>query len=316
MAYGFVLDTLGRLVERSLVVVDPGRTTRYRMLETLREYAAERLEARHDERHARQASRAVLQPVRAGSRDGTARSRPTPGVSRACGRSNPTSEPRWLGSAHPAATSTPPSPWPAPWACSGTWAATSRAARPSPGCSHREPAATGARARALQAVSIVERPRACLVHPSRGAPNGRTKSRPVRGARRRPPRSVVPGAARRRRASPAPSLNAVNSSCSRRKASSTPITTRGGGGDRLRPHGQALKAGRQDLAIPTGRAAAAAFRELDDPWGLSAILYHLGWGLRQFGRYPEAARTLEEAIDVAAGAGLYNTVQWALADLA
>jgi tetratricopeptide (TPR) repeat protein len=77
----------------------------------------------------------------------------------------------------------------------------------------------------------------------------------------------------------------------------------------------ALKAGHQDLAIPTGRAAAAAFRELDDPWGLSAILYHLGWGLRQFGRYPEAARTLEEAIDVATSAGLYNTVQWALADL-
>ncbi len=77
----------------------------------------------------------------------------------------------------------------------------------------------------------------------------------------------------------------------------------------------ALKAGNQDVAIPTGRAAAAAFRELDDPLGLSAILYHLGWGLRQFSRYPEAARTLEEAIDVATRAGLYNTVQWALADL-
>ena len=45
------------------------------------------------------------------------------------------------------------------------------------------------------------------------------------------------------------------------------------------------------------------------------MLYHLGWGLRQFGRYPEATRVLEEAIDVAASAGLYNTVQWALADL-
>ena len=67
--------------------------------------------------------------------------------------------------------------------------------------------------------------------------------------------------------------------------------------------------------MPTGRATAAAFRELDDPWGLSAILYHLGWGLRQFGRYDDGARVLEEAIDVAAGAGLYNTAQWALADL-
>jgi tetratricopeptide (TPR) repeat protein len=78
----------------------------------------------------------------------------------------------------------------------------------------------------------------------------------------------------------------------------------------------ALKTGDQETATTVGRAAAAAFRQLDDPWGLSAILYHLGWGLRQFGRYEEGARVLEEAIDEASSAGLYNTVQWALADLA
>ena len=77
----------------------------------------------------------------------------------------------------------------------------------------------------------------------------------------------------------------------------------------------ALKTGDEVNAVPIGRATATAFRQLDDPWGLSAILYHLGWGLRQFGRYEEGSRVLEEAIDVAAGAGLYNTVQWALADL-
>ena len=59
-----------------------------------------------------------------------------------------------------------------------------------------------------------------------------------------------------------------------------------------------------------------AFRQLDDAWGLSATLYHLGWGLRQFGRFADAAPALEEAIDVARGAGLWNTAQWALADLA
>ena len=37
------LDALGRLVERSMVVVDQGRTTRYRLLETIRQYANERL---------------------------------------------------------------------------------------------------------------------------------------------------------------------------------------------------------------------------------------------------------------------------------
>ena len=78
----------------------------------------------------------------------------------------------------------------------------------------------------------------------------------------------------------------------------------------------ALKTGHLETAIAVGRAAAAQFRQLDDYWGLSAILYHLGWGLRQFGRNEEGAHELEEAIDVAASAGLYNTVQWALADLA
>ena len=65
-----------------------------------------------------------------------------------------------------------------------------------------------------------------------------------------------------------------------------------------------------------GRSTASTFRQLDDFWGLSATLYHLGWGLRQFGRYEEGARALEEAIDVGRAAGLWNTVQWALADLA
>src|SRR4051812_20730532 len=45
MSAGVVLDTIGRLVERSMVWVERGRTTRYRMLETLREYAAEQLAA-------------------------------------------------------------------------------------------------------------------------------------------------------------------------------------------------------------------------------------------------------------------------------
>ena len=78
----------------------------------------------------------------------------------------------------------------------------------------------------------------------------------------------------------------------------------------------ALKTGDLDTAVSVGRAAASRFRRLDDYWGLSAILYHLGWGLRQFGRNDEGAHDLEEAIDVAASAGLFNTVQWALADLA
>jgi tetratricopeptide (TPR) repeat protein len=78
----------------------------------------------------------------------------------------------------------------------------------------------------------------------------------------------------------------------------------------------AMKAGDVDAAQRLGPATVAAFRQLEDLWGLSATLYHYGWGLRQFGRLEEGARALEEAIDVAASAGLWNTVQWAYADLA
>jgi predicted ATPase/class 3 adenylate cyclase len=42
---GATLDRLGRLVDRSLVVADQGGPTRYRLLETIRQYASERLAA-------------------------------------------------------------------------------------------------------------------------------------------------------------------------------------------------------------------------------------------------------------------------------
>src|SRR5439155_16541652 len=47
---GDVPNLLGQLVDRSLVVAEPGTggALRYRLLETIREYAAERLERRGD----------------------------------------------------------------------------------------------------------------------------------------------------------------------------------------------------------------------------------------------------------------------------
>ena len=100
-------------------------------------------------------------------------------------------------------------------------------------------------------------------------------------------------------------------------AGNYPTVTRGdprsSGSSGWRPR---IKTGDVDTAIRTGRTTVAAFRQLEDAWGLSATLYHLGWGLRQFGRFADAAPALEEAIDVARGAGLWNTAQWALADLA
>jgi tetratricopeptide (TPR) repeat protein len=45
------------------------------------------------------------------------------------------------------------------------------------------------------------------------------------------------------------------------------------------------------------------------------VLYHLGWGLKEFGRYAEAVPVLEQAIAVSSSAGVFNTAQWALSDL-
>jgi predicted ATPase/DNA-binding SARP family transcriptional activator len=315
MAYGAVLDTLGRLVERSLVVVDPGRTTRYRMLETLREYATEQLTARgehdtlarrHADYYARFAQDAEMELRGHGQRDALARLRAEqPNVRAAL---------EWL--------SAPGRDLDTALTMAGALGLFWHLGRHLEG---REALArllaagtgsTDATARALQAVSIVERPRACLVHPSPRCAETAEQSLtlfedlgdPSRAALSRVLLAVegVTGA------HPDRSEQLLAQARDQFTADDDPWGQAVIGFVRMET---ALKAGNQDLAIPTGRAAAAAFRELDDPWGLSAILYHLGWGLRQFGRYPEAARTLEEAIDVATSAGLYNTVQWALGDL-
>ena len=52
-----------------------------------------------------------------------------------------------------------------------------------------------------------------------------------------------------------------------------------------------------------------------DGWGLSGGAVPLGLGRPRFGAYAEAVPILQEAIEVAAAAGVHNTVQWATADL-
>ena len=177
-----------------------------------------------------------------------------------------------------------------------------------------------ARARALQAVSLVERPRACLVHPSpvcaQTAADSLELFEQLGDARRAAVSQVL-------LAVEGVSAHPGDDRAERSKALLAAAEDRFTADDD--PWGHAvvafvrtetyLKAGDAARAVPTGQAAAAAFRALQDPWGLSAVLYHLGWGLRQFGRYADAVPVLEEAIEVADGAGLQNTAQWALADL-
>jgi CheY-like chemotaxis protein len=299
MEVGQVLDTIGRLVERSMVVVEPGPTTRYRMLETLRAYAVEQLAAtgedqifgqRHAEYFRDLAQGAEMELRGHGQRQALQRLREE--------QPNLRAALTWL--------ETRPGNLDSALTMAGSLGLFWHLGRHLEGREvlsrllENGEASPAARARALQAVSVVERPRACLVHPSPRCAETAQESLAIfeelgdssRAALSRVLLAVegVTGA------------NAERAEELLREAQAQFARD----GDQW---GQAvigfvrmetaLKGGDEDAAIPIGRATAAAFRQLDDPWGLSAILYHLGWGLRQFGRYEEGARVLEEAIDVA-----------------
>ena len=315
MALGEVLDTIGRLVERSMLVVEPGPTTRYRMLETLRQYAIEQLAAagedqtfgqRHAEYFRDFAQESEMELRGHGQREALQRLREEqPNIRAALA---------WL--------ETRPGNLDSALTMAGSLGLFWHLGRHLEGREilarllENGDASPAARARALQAVSVVERPRACLVHPSPRCAETAQESLAIfedlgdssRAALSRVLLAVegVTGA------------HAEQAQELLREAQAQFVRDGDQWGEAVIGFVRmetALKSGDEETAIPVGRATAAAFRQLDDPWGLSAILYHLGWGLRQFGRYEEGARVLEEAIDVATSAGLYNTVQWALADL-
>jgi predicted ATPase/DNA-binding SARP family transcriptional activator len=312
---GEVLETIGRLVGRSMVVVEPGATTRYRMLETLRQYAAERLaESGDDEEVARRHAawyRDLAQDSELALRGREQRS--TLARLRA-DQPNLRAAMTWLAE--------PGNDPDGALSMAGSLGLFWHLGRHLEGrellarllAAHA--GAPPARASALQAVSLVERPRACLVHPSPRC--AETAAESLR---------LFEELGDRSRAAMSRVLLAVQGVTGAGRDEQEQLL--GDAEAQFEHDGDAwgaavigfvrmetaLKTGDEDHAVPIGRATAAVFRQLEDPWGLSAILYHLGWGLRQFGRYEEAARVLEEAIDVAASAGLHNTVQWALADL-
>lgn len=312
---GEVLDTIGRLVERSMVGVERGAATRYRMLDTLRQYATERLLAtgEHDAMSQRHAEyfRDVVRDAESHLRGHAQREtfhqlrEEQPNIRAALA---------WLsglGGDLDSALETA--------GALGLFWHLGRHLEGRELLSRLLESGNGspsARARALQAVSLVERPRACLVHPSPRCAETARESLAIfedlgddsRAALSRVLLAVegVTGQ------NPDGAKELLHSAEAQFAADGDAWGEGVVGFVRMET---ALKNGDEAAAVPIGRATAATFRQLDDPWGLSAILYHLGWGLRQFGRYEEGSRVLEEAIDVAAGAGLYNTVQWALADL-
>jgi predicted ATPase/DNA-binding SARP family transcriptional activator/tetratricopeptide (TPR) repeat protein len=311
-----VLDTIGRLVERSMVWVERGRTTRYRMLATLREYAAEQLNTsgeaatlagRHAKYFRQVAERAEVELRGHGQRETLRLLRDEqPNIRAAI---------TWL--------SGPGDDIDSALVTAGSLGMFWHLGRHLEGREVLGRLVEGgegsppARARALQAVSIVERPRGCLVHPHPRCAEAAEESMSIFASLDDPWHAAlskvlvsvegVTGAFRER--SDAFLSEADEEFSHQGDAWGRAVI----GFVRLET---AMKAGDVAAALRLGPVTAAAFRQLDDLWGLSATLYHFGWGLRQFGRFEEGARVLEEAIDVAASAGLWNTVQWAYADLA
>jgi tetratricopeptide (TPR) repeat protein len=172
------------------------------------------------------------------------------------------------------------------------------------------------RARALQAVSLVERPRGCIVHPSAQCAAAARESLHVFrqvGDRGRAAFSELLLAVEGVSGGAHPDADAALQHADNEFAAL---------GD---DWGRAVAAFvrmetltyHSDLASVRAAAAdaTARFRALRDGWGLSAVLYHYGWALTRFGAPADAVPVLQEAIDVASAAGVYNTAQWATADL-
>ncbi|SFO60610.1 Predicted ATPase [Geodermatophilus obscurus] len=312
---GEVFDALDHLVNRSMVVLEPGSPSRYRMLETLRHYAVEQLDTsgERDDAAARHATffRHVAEQAEQGLRGHGQRAalqrlrneHPNLRAALAWLSADPSRVEDGLGLAGSLALF-----WHLGRHVEGREVLSKVIA--TPGASRQ------ARARALQAVSIVERPRACLVHPSPRCAETALESLQLFEAE-----GDAHGAALSKVLL---AVELLNGSDPGRLAqllaeADEQFTTRADDWGhavvafvRLQNF---IRRGDELRARAMGRTASEAFRRLDDGWGLSAVLYHLGWGLKEFGRYAEAIPVLEQAIEVSSSAGVFNTAQWALSDL-
>jgi predicted ATPase/DNA-binding SARP family transcriptional activator len=320
-----VLDVQSRLVDRHMVTVDdvhPGQPSRYRMLETLRQYAVEKLAAAGEADEVAAAHVAYFR----GLTDAAEWTLRGPGQAATLRRlrdelPNLRAAFAWLAAREKDATRVEDALHLA--GSLGWFWHFGRHVEGRDVLRHviaLDGGSPAARARALQAVSLVERPRSCPVHPSPRCAETAAESLDLfeqLGDARRAAISRVLLAVE------GVSAREGDERATRSQALLAAADEQFTADDDAWGHALAafvrmetyLKTGDATRAIPTGRAAAAAFRGLNDPWGLSAVLYHLGWGLRQFGRYAEAVPVLEEAIEVSAGGGIQNTELWALADL-
>ena len=312
-----ILDALARLVDHSLVVAGHGDGPRFRMLETLRQYARERLVEAGEMQSVAAVHAAYFTTVAEGAELQL----------RAGGQG------RWL-----------------PWfalesdnlrAALG-WCRERSADHPDLGlrlaaalgwlsyfASRQEgrreltemlaaagDASPAVRARALQARSLVGRPAACIVHPNRQcAEDARTSL----------------------------DLFTQLDDAHRAAFSTAFLAVEGIGGADVRGSLEMLAdadaeftrasddwglavvrfvrmelhftRGAFDEATDDAASALSLFRTLDDRWGVAAIHYHLGLALHRAGRLEPALEAYEQSLTEARRVGRVNTIQYALANM-
>jgi predicted ATPase/DNA-binding SARP family transcriptional activator len=310
-----VVDLLGRLVDRSLVVVDRGAAPRYHLLETIREYAREQLAESGEEdqiawAHVRYlsdlAERAELELRGDGQARWLRRLAPE--------RDDIDAALAWC-TVHAAAE--PDAGLRLVGALGWYWYF---ATRPDGGqrvASMLAAAPTGsppARARALQALAVAARPGSCIVHPAPDCAAAAAESR-----------TLFADLGDDLRAALSDTLRAVEAIGGTDPGEAFELLD---GANRVFSRvddawcgalvqfvQMELHAAAGDLtqAAAVGHRALAAFRTLGDQWGVSAIQFHLGIALHRAGQLDDALAMYEGALSSGRDVGPANTVQYALA---
>ncbi|NMH92094.1 AfsR/SARP family transcriptional regulator [Pseudonocardia bannensis] len=317
---GTVLDVLGRLVARSLVVGAHGSDGRFRMLETVRAYAGRLLDAA-GERAAvgRRHAEAVLALAEAAAPQLRSRGQNTALARLRAERDNIDAALAW---ALEHATDAPDVGLRLVGALGWWWyfgrhdegrrfvdAVLGVTAGGSP----------AARAVAHQAASLVWRPGACVVHPSaRCAQEAAASLAAAEEAGAAEPAAYArvllavegvggtdPEGAEQLLATAEEALRGTDDAWG--LALATFVRAEIGFRARTIPFGDAERLAEQ---------AAAGFAQLGDGWGQSAVLGHLGTALRWAGRTADAVPVIERSAAIAAELGLLLTLQWMQADLA
>ncbi|SNR90716.1 BTAD domain-containing putative transcriptional regulator [Blastococcus mobilis] len=315
-----VVDLLGRLVGRSLVVVDrvvvdDDAGPRYHLLETIREYAYERLMESGEEE---QVARAHVRYLTSLAEEAEAELR-SDGQARwlrrlAVERDDVDAALAWC-TEHAAAE--PDAGLRLVGALGWYWYF---ATRPDGGqrvaamLAAAPAGAPEAKARALQALAVAGRPGACIVHPAPDCAAAVEVSRRLFAELGDDFRTAL-----------SDTLLAVEAIGHPDPAAGFRLLTeadqefaRDGDAwcsalvDFVRMELHAAE-GNLSEATSVGHRALAAFRALGDSWGVSAIQFHLGMALHRAGKLEEALTLYEGALNSVRDVGLANTVQYALA---